>query len=66
MAVDTVLQAGDICTLKEAEQDVELVPAGTQVTLTSQNGICWYCEGMVNGMKRLLLIFADNLKPVPN
>ncbi len=66
MAVDIVLQAGDVCTMKEDEQDIELFYAGTQVTLTTQNGSYWYCEGMVNGIKKSLLIFAGNLELVPN
>jgi hypothetical protein len=66
MTTEAALHEGAVCTLQEEEQDIELIPAGTQVILTGQNGAYWYCYGMVNGQKRSLLICADNLKPVPN
>jgi hypothetical protein len=52
----------DTCILLQDEQDIELIPAGTQVTLTEKNGSSWYCLGTINGIERQLLDFVSNLK----
>lgn len=59
------LMPGDrLITLRD-EKDIEIVPAGTVVTLQSRNGPdLWYCLGVVNGKDRILLIVESNLTTI--
>ena len=60
----SVLQPTDLCVTIKDERDIDLIPSGTKVTLISQNKSCWNFRGLINGIERSLLIFANNLKKV--
>lgn len=61
----TAPQRGDVVELLEDEGDIEMIPAGTRITLKNQNGdSLWYGEGVVNGVSRILLVKIKNMRLV--
>lgn len=53
---------GDIAKTLLDEYDIELIPAGTLVTLLRYDGdAIWRCHGKINNNNRTLLIFQANL-----
>jgi hypothetical protein len=59
------LRSGMKCKTLKDEKDIELIPAGTEVTLDRPNGnLLWACHGIINSENRSLLIFTNNLSPV--
>ncbi len=59
------LNSGDIVETIKSERDIEYIPAGIKIVLTRKNGeMYWYGEGVIDGMKRSLLVFAKNLRLV--
>jgi hypothetical protein len=61
----TAPQRGDVVELLEDEGDIEMIPAGTRITLKNQNGdSLWYGEGVVDGRSLILLVKIRNMRLV--
>jgi hypothetical protein len=57
-----IFQAGQtVITIKD-EEDIELIPAGTEIKLTTSNGEhLWYGRAVLNKTPRSVLVRVDNL-----
>jgi hypothetical protein len=56
-------KSGDIVVTLVSEDDIERIPAGTQIKLLRPNGdLFWYGEGVVNRASRMLLVRTSNLQ----
>ena len=54
---------GDTVETKKGERDIEYIPLGTRIFLVRKNGEhMWYGDGVIDGVKRNLLVYASNLK----
>lgn len=61
----TAPQRGDVVELLEDEGDIEMIPAGTRITLKNQNGdSLWYGEGVIDGRSLILLVKVRNMRLV--
>ncbi|MFT7644908.1 MAG: hypothetical protein ACI9BF_000573 [Candidatus Paceibacteria bacterium] len=58
-----VFEKGSIVLTKEPEKDVDVIPAGTTIRLTSKcSADKWWGSGQINGVLRLLLVREHNLE----
>lgn len=55
-------KSGDVVLTKEAEKDIELIPARTAIKLTYKAVGGWHGLGKVDGLVRVLEVDENNLE----
>jgi len=63
----TIFRSGDEVTTIDDEQDIELIPAGTKITLSHPNPsshppITWHGVAWLYGQERDVHVYAHNLR----
>lgn len=60
-----MFKPNDVVETINSEFDIELIPAGTKISLNKPNGSdFWYGYGEINGIERILLVCTNNLRKV--